>query len=176
MKKQRLHKEDRHELLYRQGFCLSALKLPAITHDYLDSVDKGDFFCPKFEDVKIRGCYRPPPKTEIFTEIQKLLAEHQMNLGISDQSRVSKEWLLLILSSIAPDHAIFSPDYYPPKKEPRPQETEQLTDLEMNFLYKDPKKTLAVRDKQIVNLMAKMETMEKLMAKMTISETDGSTK
>ena len=64
-----LQKEDKHELLSRKGYFLPPFSSPGVTHDYLDGVDRGDIFCPKFVDLKLRGCYRPPTKETIFDEI-----------------------------------------------------------------------------------------------------------
>ena len=35
------------------------------------------------------------------------------NLGIKDDSKVTKDWLLLLLSTLNPEHYLFHPSYYP---------------------------------------------------------------
>ena len=111
LKKTTLQKDDKHELLYRKGYFLPPLRSPAVTHDYLDGVDTGEIFCPKFFDVKLRGCYRPPTKELIFEEVKKLMDANNFNWGIKDAGKVPKEWMLTILATISPEHEYFDPSF-----------------------------------------------------------------
>ena len=51
-------------------------------------------------------------------ELLAELAKTGKNLGFTDEKKVTKDWLLLMLSTVAPGHRFFKADYYP-KHHPR---------------------------------------------------------
>lgn len=96
-----------HELLFRRGYCLPSIKSSIITHDYLHDVDVEKIWCPRFVDIKYRKPYKNPEKKLLFKEVMIEAQKHKLNLGVKDMSKVTVEWLLLILGTLAPDHYFF---------------------------------------------------------------------
>ena len=66
----------------------------------------------------MRGCYAPPKKLVIWDALAEELQKHALDLGISVMEKVTMEWLLLMLSTANPDHAIFAPDFQPVVQKP----------------------------------------------------------
>ena len=52
-------------------------------------------------------------KKLIWGELVANLSRDGLKLGISSYTKVSKDWLLLMLSTRFPEHQFFHPDYYP---------------------------------------------------------------
>ena len=77
------------------------------------SVKEGLVWCPKYADVKLRPCPKPPVKKLIFDEIVQILAQDGRHFGIANETRVDVNWLLNCLSTLMPNHAIFQKSYYP---------------------------------------------------------------
>ena len=98
-------KPDLHDSLIRNSYFIPPLKSSGCTLKYLVGVKRGEFWCPRYEHVKLRPCPMPPSKKYIFSELIRLL--NGMPLGISDESKVDANWLLTCLSTICPNHEIF---------------------------------------------------------------------
>jgi hypothetical protein len=49
----------------------------------------------------------------IWDELMKELSHHGLNLGISNSSKVTVDWLLAVLSTLKPSHEFFNPGFYP---------------------------------------------------------------
>lgn len=73
-------KEEKHELLYREGYYLPPISSAVVTHEYLEGVKAGTYYCPKFP-VKMMGCYRPPTKDKIADELKKAQEGLGLNFG-----------------------------------------------------------------------------------------------
>ena len=132
-------------------------------------MDAGEIFCPKFVDVKLRGCYRTPTKELIFEEIKKLMEANKFDWGIKDAGKVPKEWMLTILATISPEHEYFDPSFYPVKLgNPQTNQVDDLGDL-INMRYKTPKMNLALKEKKITDLEKKISLMEESMERMSLS-------
>ena len=132
-------------------------------------MDAGEIFCPKFPDVKLRGCYRTPTKELIFEEIKKLMEANKFDWGIKDAGKVPKEWMLTILATISPEHEYFDPSFYPVKLgNPQTNQVDDLGDL-INMRYKTPKMNLALKEKKITDLEKKISLMEESMERMSLS-------
>ena len=55
---------------------LPRFKTSMITELYLRNVLTGKTYCPKFSDVKLRPCPRPPSKEVLLKKFLKIVAEH----------------------------------------------------------------------------------------------------
>ena len=109
----RISREEKHELIARGGKAIPPVDCPACTKTYLDGVQLNKFWCQSYVDVRIRCCYRPPVKAAILDAILLELRPSGRSLGIKDSTKVTKDWLLMILSTLNADHRFFAPDYYP---------------------------------------------------------------
>lgn len=54
------NKADMHEALDRNGWHMPTLD--ACKKDYLEGVFNFEFYAPKYLEIKMRSCYRPPKK------------------------------------------------------------------------------------------------------------------
>ena len=68
------NKRDLHEFLDRIGIRLPPIKSPGVTMDYMRKTYSGEYWCPKYNELKIRTCYKPPSKERVFTEVEMHLA------------------------------------------------------------------------------------------------------
>lgn len=164
---QKLLKDERHELLYRQGFYLPPISCSFVTHKYLDGVENGDFYCPKFP-IKVMGCYRPPTKALIVEEVRKL----GMNLGVDDANKAPKDWLLHLLGNLNPEHDFFQPGYYPERLQKKPILGQNVG---FDFRYKQEKLITAAKDQKIRDLETKLNSLEELMRRLSCDETADTT-
>ena len=56
------NRKDLYEAVLRNGFYLPKLKSSMITEEYMRNVLMGKAFCPKYEQIKLHPCPRPPGK------------------------------------------------------------------------------------------------------------------
>ena len=90
-------------------------KCKCITIDYLEGVRDGTYWAPNYDMVKMRPCTNPPKKQVIFNEIISIckMQEQVVDIGIKDEHGATTEYFLTLLSTIMPDHVIFSKGYMP---------------------------------------------------------------
>jgi hypothetical protein len=79
-------KADLHEALDRNGKMVPPIK--HCKNDYLQGVLDNVYWAPLYHDIKIRSCYRKPPKKEIFEELSRHLKNQGKDLGISDHKNI----------------------------------------------------------------------------------------
>ena len=74
---------------------------------------------------------------------------NNLKWGIKDANKVPKDYMLTILATVNPKHAIFHPSYYPTKMPENPQTVEVNQDFGIEMRFKSKKLTLALKDKKI---------------------------
>ena len=79
----------------------------------MKGVEAETIYCPKFVDLKVRGCYSRPEKKIIWDELLKALKGKNFDIGFTNMDRCHTDWLILVLSTLMPDHEFFKSDYYP---------------------------------------------------------------
>jgi hypothetical protein len=70
------NRRDLYEAVLRNEWYLPRFKTSMITELYLRNVLTGKTFCPKFSDVKLRPCPRPPSKEVLLKKFLKIVADH----------------------------------------------------------------------------------------------------
>jgi len=71
-------------------------------------------WCPKFKQIRLSPCTRPPLKKFVLEEIQKLLKSKNFVLSFSEKKREPDlEWCINVLSTLNLNHRFFKKDYYP---------------------------------------------------------------
>ena len=70
------NRRDLYEAVLRNEWYLPRFKISMITELYLRNVLTGKTYCPKFSDVKLRPCPRPPSKEVLLKKFLKIVAEH----------------------------------------------------------------------------------------------------
>ena len=121
-----LSKHFLHEALTRKGWFLPKKSSGFATLHYLDQVFKGTYWVPRYNEVMLSPCPRPPDVSVLHSEIEHLLNLQGKTLGDTSKSMPDKNFLLTCLSTLAPRHKFFNSSYMPPVKHRSPQITKQI--------------------------------------------------
>ena len=70
-----MKKAEQYEAMQRIGFYLPAITSTIVTKSFLDKVYEKKEWCPKYHEVKLRPCTRPPIKSYFIDEIKIILDE-----------------------------------------------------------------------------------------------------
>ena len=71
------------EAAHRNSWFLCPSKFIA-TIGYIQGVRKGEIFCLKYEDVRKKSLWSPPPAQELLDELRKVASLKKVNLGIPE--------------------------------------------------------------------------------------------
>ena len=123
-----LSKRFLHEALTRKGWFLPKKSGGFVTLRYLDAVFKGTYWVPRYADVILAPCPRPPEIKILYGEVENLLQQKSKTLGDTTKGMPDKIFLLTCLSTLSPQHQFFSADYLPPTKHRRPPVSKDLSD------------------------------------------------
>lgn len=105
-------KRDLYEACLRNGWYLPSLKSSIVTESYLMGVIDGRLWCPKFSDIRLLPCTRPPSKDILLYKLLRMLElKVQVPHGIDENHVPNKRWLLDALSTLSPEDEIFAKDY-----------------------------------------------------------------
>jgi len=95
---------------------LPKLKSSIVTESYITQVITNQIYCPKYSDIRLAPCPRPPDKQELI----KLVLEHcrgrRLEVGITDDHAPDKKWLIDFCSTHIVNCHIFKKGYLPPPK------------------------------------------------------------
>ena len=106
-------KADLYEAALRNGYFLPKFKCSIITEDYIYGVLTGTVLCPKYKDIRLLPCPKPPDKETLISYAQEAVSEHSKSLGIDAFHTPDKSWLLAIISTFDPGCDIFKKSYVP---------------------------------------------------------------
>jgi hypothetical protein len=141
-------KAELYESALRNGFKLPSYKSGIINEAYITGVINGEIFCPKYSDIKLLPCPRPPDKETLIKYANQIKTPNNKPLAIGyDDHTPDKEWLIMLLSTYKPDLKIFKKDYVAPPKIPKIDQKPSIA-LPSDFLEGLPvsrKKTKAKR-------------------------------
>ena len=141
------NRRDLYEAVVRNGFYLPKIKSTMITEEYMRNVISGRAFCPRFEDVKMLPCPRPPNVDVLIKKFLEICVSHNFtNCGVDDKHQPDKRWLLDFVSSFKPDDEIFKKNYLPPVKETKLSELKTI-ELPADFMKNLPQSTRRSRRK-----------------------------
>ena len=102
-----------YESMVRNGWYLPPKKSTCITYDYLLLVHKRKVYCPKYSEIRLRPCFAPMRKKLIFKAISSILQKQQLQLGILEGKLPAVSWLTNLLSTLNPDHKMFTKSFLP---------------------------------------------------------------
>jgi hypothetical protein len=126
------NRRDLYEAVLRNDWYLPKFKTSMITESYLRNVLTGKTFCPKYSDIKLRPCPRPPNKDLLLKKFLKIaLDSGWQSIGIDDKHIPDKRWLLDLVSTFTPDDEIFKKNYMPPAKKNKLSEIKAIELPEM---------------------------------------------
>lgn len=118
-----------------------------INEEYMRNVISGKTFCPKFSDVRMLPCPRPPHVDVLLKKFHRICAEKNiLYSGVDDVHLPDKAWLLTFISTYRPDDEIFKKEYLPPVKETKLSELQTIS-LPASFVKDLPQSTRRSRRK-----------------------------
>ena len=106
-------KADLYEAALRNGYFLPKIKCSIITEEYMYGILTGTVLCPKYKDIKLLPCPKPPDKETLILYAQDATADQTKSLGIDGTHTPDKSWLLAIISTYNPGCEIFRKSYLP---------------------------------------------------------------
>lgn len=124
--------QDYHEALQRNGYCVPALNQPICTLAFMQEIRQHITFTPRYQDLVIRPCPRPPTKQTLTVALIQVIEGGLPNLA--EQQRppyaqllkhlrarsADKEYLLRVLSTLTRgEHMFFDKAYLPPPRQKR---------------------------------------------------------
>lgn len=134
-------KSELYEACLRNGYYLPKLKSTMVTESYMKNVLMGKTWCPKFADIHVRPCPRPPAKKILLQKLMDtVLLKGIKSVGIDDDHLPGKRWLIDVLASISAEDEIFKKSYLPPVKENKLSEIKAI-ELPESFLRDLPQRT-----------------------------------
>jgi hypothetical protein len=128
--------QDKHSLyeaVQRNGYYLPSSKSTVCTEQYLTKVLSGKVFCPKYEQIKLKPCPRPPYKQVLFEKFMAFMRHKKLDPGFEGDRQPDVKWLLTVLSTVTPDDDIFKKSYVPPARESKLSQIEAI-ELPASFL------------------------------------------
>ena len=141
--------DDLYNVGLRNGYHLPAQKSSAVNELMLINVLKGNYWCPKTEEIRIKNCVKPPLKEVLLAKLWEACAKRGLNIAwIDPQHTPNKKWVIEVLATLEPADEIFRKDYVAPpvRKRLRDIETIVLPDA----LFADmPKSTSKVKARRL---------------------------
>ena len=142
---QKMTKQDKYEVNQRNGFYMWGYNSSINTVQHIQQVKEGKMWVPMYEEVRLRPCPKPPLKNFVLKAVENALQEkvewrlqamselEQGNIEVTDelQKAIKRpfvlnmtgthqpdiEWLLVVLSTLQPNHRFFGKSYYPSDEE-----------------------------------------------------------
>jgi len=103
-----------YDAMLRNRWYLPSIKSSLVNATYLESVRKGDIWCPKYEEIKALPCPLPPSKSILLGFLKKECEKRHREMGIDENHSPDKKWIIDLIATMLPDCEIFSKDYLPP--------------------------------------------------------------
>ena len=119
--------DDLYNLVKRKSFHLPDLKSAAINEVMLLGVLRGEYWCPKVEDIRIKNCVKPPLKEIVASKARDTYTSKHLNLVWMDPAHIpNKKWLLEVLATLKPEDEIFRKYYVAPPVRKRLRDVETI--------------------------------------------------
>ena len=83
---------------------------------YMRRIVEGRWWCPKNSDIRPVNCADPPKKEHVLEHLIGFAKDRGLRLGITEKHLPDRDWALLALAALKPDHKFFRKDYVPPKE------------------------------------------------------------
>ena len=145
-------KADLYEAAVRNGWYMPKYKSSIITEDYITNVITGKLFCPRYEEIRLSPCPKPPDKQVLLKDFTKLVLSERKISGIDEAHTPDKNWLLTVLGTYNPVVPYFQKSYVPP---PKTTQASAVTKVQLpeNFLHGLPISKRKVKVRRL-NLLA----------------------
>ena len=144
-----MYLHDLYNLAKRNSFHLPDLKSAAINEVMLLGVLRGEYWCPKVEDIRIKNCVKPPLKEIVASKVWETCTSRELNLAWMDPAHIpNKKWLLEVLATLKPEDEIFRKDYVAPPVRKRLRDVETIV-LPDELFQNMPKSTSKVKARRL---------------------------
>jgi hypothetical protein len=118
---------DLYTLAERNGYYLPKESAAIITEEFLINVLTKEYYCPLYEDIRLRTCPHPPQKDVLMQKFAKAAKEMGIkNAFIDEVKRPDVKWLVDVIATLNPADEIFRKDYMPPPKRKRLADIETI--------------------------------------------------
>lgn len=131
-------KMELHEAAVRNGYYVPKLKSKAVTEEYLLGVVASRYWCPRYEEIRLLPCPRPPILEVLYGKLKEVALRDKRTLGMDEQHLPDRGWVLAILSTFKPADEIFKKGYEPPARG-QASSLHRTVDLQWSFLEGLPK-------------------------------------
>jgi hypothetical protein len=141
--------DDLYNLAKRNSFHLPDLKSAAINEVMLLGVLRGEYWCAKVEEIRIKNCVKPPLKEIVASKVWETCTSRELNLAWMDPAHIpNKKWLLEVLATLKPEDEIFRKDYVAPPVRKRLRDVETIV-LPDELFQNMPKSTSKVKARRL---------------------------
>jgi len=107
--------DDLYFLTTKNGFYLPKKSSSAINENMLVNVLQGNYWCLRYDDLRMRPCPKAPTKEVLNEKLQKLCHNFNLNIGwIDEKTMPDKEWMVAVIATLNPQDEIFRKDYVAP--------------------------------------------------------------
>jgi hypothetical protein len=118
---------DLYNAALRNDFFLPKRSSSAVNEIMIYNILQGQYWCPKFDDLKMRPCVKAPVKETLLQKIQALCSEKKYNISWIDfQHLPDKDWMVKVIATLNPQDEIFKKDYVAPPIRKRLQDIETI--------------------------------------------------
>ena len=140
---------DLYEAALRNGYFLPKLKSSAVNEPMLFNVLQGHYLCPKYADIKLKACVKPPLKEVLLSKLLKLTKPLKLNFAWLDETHLpDSAWLVAVLATLDPNDEIFRKDYVAPPIRKRLQDIPTI-ELPKEILEGLPKSKSKVKARRL---------------------------
>ena len=141
--------EDLYNMAVRNGFFLPKRKSSAVNEMMLYNILQGNYWCPKYSELRMLPCPKPPLKEALMGKIETLCFNKKLNIAWIDvQHMPDKDWMVAVISTLDPGDEIFRKDYVAPPVRKRLKDIETI--ILPNQLFENlPKSTSKVKARRL---------------------------
>jgi len=140
---------DLYNLAMRNGYYLPSQKSSAVNELMLFHVLQGQYWCPKYADIKLKPCVRAPVKEVLIKKVMALAESNNLNVAwIDSVHHPDKDWLVAVIATLNPGDEIFNKDYVAPPIRKRLQDVETIS-LPNELFEGLPKSTRKVKARRL---------------------------
>jgi len=99
----------------RNHYFLPKRSSSAINENMIINVLTGQYWCPKYHDIRMLPCVKAPVKEVLNDKLQKLCKEKDLKIGWIDvKTMPDKDWMVAVIATLNPNDEIFKKNYVAP--------------------------------------------------------------
>ena len=118
---------DLYVAAVRNGYYMPKESSSAVNEVMVYQVLQKAYWCPKYEELKLRPCVKAPIKNVLVGKVLSLCTTLGHNVSwIDEQHSPDSKWLVDVIATLNPSDEIFRKDYVPPPVRRRLQDVETI--------------------------------------------------